>query len=252
MTNYDANNPFAGGNPPQNNDGFGQNNNGYGQADQGYGQAGSAYGQGGHDNQGYGQPNQGYQAFPNAEHQNNIGMQQGGMQYPGVGSRFVAYFIDGVVSSIVTMLIFFLFFYRDFADALAAGDQGATTKYTIIISLVTLVIWYAYRVPMEAKFGGSLAVWQLAQRSLLPTVSPLISLPLQSAMLSFCWPPSRTSFHSSAACWAWPFTLQLVLPSASHPTSSHSLTSSPTRSSSASNRSTGTVGSFLAPPNKPL
>lgn len=156
MTNYDANNPFAGGNPPQNNDGFGQNNNGYGQADQGYGQAGSAYGQGGHDNQGYGQPNQGYQAFPNAEHQNNIGMQQGGMQYPGVGSRFVAYFIDGVVSSIVTMLIFFLFFYSDFTDALAAGDQGATTKYTIIISLMTLVIWYAYRVPMEAKFGGSL------------------------------------------------------------------------------------------------
>ena len=173
MTNYDANNPFAGGNPPQNNDGFGQNNNGYGQADQGYGQAGSAYGQGGHDNQGYGQPNQGYQAFPNAEHQNNIGMQQGGMQYPGVGSRLGAYLIDVIVSSIITTLIFFLFFYSDYKDAVVAGDQGAVTKYTTMISLIAMVIWYAYRVPMEAKYGGSLGRMVTGTKVVTTTGQPI-------------------------------------------------------------------------------
>ena len=161
MTNYDPNNPYSGNSQPQNNGGYGQADQGYGLGDQNYGQTTGGYGNG-YDQtgstyaNGYNQTNQGYQAFPNAEHHNNLGMQQAGQNHPGVGSRFLAYFLDGIVTTIITSVIFFLFFWKSFQEAVNANDSGALTTSMATFSLISIVVWYVYRVLMEVKAGGSL------------------------------------------------------------------------------------------------
>lgn len=177
MTNNNANSPLGGDNPYQNNGGYGQDNSSFGQGsygqDQGsarHGQNDAGFGQGdqgsagdsqptqgyGQTDQGYSQPTQGYQAFPNAAHHNSIGLQQGGVEYPGAGSRFLAFFLDSIVTGIITSIIVWLGFQSQIRPIINGEATELPWSVKIASAVLGLLVWYAYRVTMEAKAGGSL------------------------------------------------------------------------------------------------
>lgn len=176
MTNYEPKNPYSGNSQPQNNGGHDHDNQDYGLGDQGYGQSSGGY-ENGYDQTGnaygnsYGQSNQGYEAFPNAEHQNNLGMQQAGQDRPGAGSRFLAFFIDSCIVGIISSIITFLFFSKDFSAGLSGANLPFSTRLGAVV--ISIVIWYAYRVTMEAKAGGSLGRMATGTRVIKATGEPI-------------------------------------------------------------------------------
>lgn len=172
MTNYDPNNPYSGNSQPQNNGGYGHDNQGYGLSDQGYGQTDAGHGKNfDRPDLGSNQPNQGYEAFPNAEHQNNLGMQQAGQDRPGAGSRFLAFFIDSCVVGIISSIVTFLLFSNDFSAVLSGANLPFSTRLGTVA--ISVIIWYAYRVTMEAKAGGSLGRMATGTRVIKATGEPI-------------------------------------------------------------------------------
>lgn len=161
MTNYNSNNPFSGDNPPQGGDGQNPYNQGLG--DQGYSQP----------TEGSNAAGQGFEAFPNAQHHNNLGLQQTGHEYPGAGSRFLAFLLDSIVSGLLSFIVVWVIFHSQFQDFMSGETRQIPMSVKFGGAVIGVIVWYAYRVTMEAKVGGSLGRMATGTRVVKPTGEPV-------------------------------------------------------------------------------
>ncbi|WP_010119549.1 RDD family protein [Corynebacterium nuruki] len=105
---------------------------------------------GGDPAQGYGQPQDPgnpYGAYPGGADQQYLG----GSTLPGAGVRLGAYIIDAIILMIIAVIVGFIV-----GLAGGASDDGAVSAGTqFLLSVIVVVIWFAYRVGMEISAGGS-------------------------------------------------------------------------------------------------
>lgn len=87
-------------------------------------------------------------ADPTGPANNYAGAPMVGSAYPGAGVRLGALLIDFVAVWVVTLIISLIFI--DF------GSGSFSTGAMVVLQLVSLVIWLAYRVAMEATTGATL------------------------------------------------------------------------------------------------
>ena len=168
--NSGDNNPYTGGNQS----GFGQQpQGGYGQ--NGYDQGG--YGQGGYGQQ---QPQGGqYASFPGANQ-----MAPGALR-PGAWKRFLGLILDNIILAIVGGIITWLLFGSDIAnwweqtmDAASSSSSTATApdfpiSASIGSGIITIVLWFAYRLIMEVNNGGTVGKMAIGARVTMEDGSPI-------------------------------------------------------------------------------
>lgn len=68
--------------------------------------------------------------------------------YPGAGARLGAYIIDIIIVSVVSMLVS-----APFVDF---GSAGVSVGTTATVSLISIVLWFVYRIGMETGTGATL------------------------------------------------------------------------------------------------
>ena len=87
--------------------------------------------------------------------------------------RFLAYFIDTIVVSVISLIIDYLLFgsqYSEWTDQLREATKADTTAPAFPTSIiyggaaVMFVVWFLYRAGMEAGAGGSLGRFITGQR----------------------------------------------------------------------------------------
>lgn len=123
--------------------------NPYGQP--GYGQQQQQYGQPGYGQPAYGQPQYG-QPFSPVQ-----------AQAAGVGIRFLAVFIDGIIVSIVTGII----------TAILVGGSHGSGAATALSDLISLVIYLGYFIVMEGQRGATLGKMALGLRAVRMDGAPI-------------------------------------------------------------------------------
>lgn len=165
---------------PSNNAGSGDNPyNAYNddaQGNQSYGQAGNEYGN-----------NQGYGAFPTNDY-NQAPMH--GSARPGVGKRFVGYLIDSILAGIVIGLLTFLIFRNDIMDFVDATMNSPETAASLPLSVtagsgvISIVLWFAYRIGMETSTGATLGKMAVGARVTMEDGSPVTA---QASFLRNSW-----------------------------------------------------------------
>ncbi|MEL4163351.1 RDD family protein [Corynebacterium bovis] len=93
--------------------------------------------------------------------------------YPGAWMRFLAYFIDTIVVSAISLIIDYFLFgsqYSEWTDQLREATDAGTPAPGIPASIlygagvVMYVVWFLYRAGMEAGAGGSLGRFITGQR----------------------------------------------------------------------------------------
>lgn len=78
-----------------------------------------------------------------------------GSAYPGAGRRFGAFLIDTIIVGIVSFIIGMLF--GQSTTELTVGTQ-------LLLSLISIVLWFAYRVGMETSRGATLGKMALGMK----------------------------------------------------------------------------------------
>ncbi|WP_334145159.1 RDD family protein [Corynebacterium nuruki] len=171
---------------------------------------------GGDPAQGYGQPQDPgnpYGAYPGGADQQYLG----GSMLPGAGVRLGAFIIDAIIIGIVSFIIGLLI-----GGGLTDDDGNVSTGASILISIIGIVLWLAYRVAMETTRGASLGkmilglkvvdangnnlsaqdsfvrnVWYLASNilSMIPFIGWLFSLAIYIALgVTISKDPQKQSF----------------------------------------------------------
>ena len=158
-------NPYTGG-----------QQSGFGQQPQG------GYGQNGYDQGGYGQqqPQGGqYASFPGANQ-----MAPGALR-PGAWKRFLGLVLDNIILAIVGGIITWLLFGSDIAnwweqtmDAANSSSSTATApdfpiSASIGSGIITIVLWFAYRLIMEVNNGGTVGKMAIGARVTMEDGSPI-------------------------------------------------------------------------------
>ncbi|MDH2455458.1 RDD family protein [Corynebacterium bovis] len=112
----------------------------------------------------------GYQQFPGGVDDDPTA---GAPERPGAWMRFLAYFIDTIVVSVISLIIDYVLFgsqYSEWTDQLREAVEADTTAPPFPTSIiyggaaVMFVIWFLYRAGMEAGAGGSLGRFITGQR----------------------------------------------------------------------------------------
>jgi uncharacterized RDD family membrane protein YckC len=133
-------NPYGSPGNPDDNNGSGDNN-GYGDLPS-YGDYSS-----GDPSQGYGQPQDPgnpYGAYPGGADQQFLG----GSTLPGAGIRLGGYIIDVILVGIVSFIIGLLFG--------GYSNDTVSTGTTALLSIISIILWLAYRIGMEVSTGATL------------------------------------------------------------------------------------------------
>ncbi|HIW96337.1 MAG TPA: RDD family protein [Candidatus Corynebacterium gallistercoris] len=100
------------------------------------------------------------------------GEQLAGSGYTSLGKRFFGYLIDTILFFIVGSVLFFLIAGDDFSawlQEVSNTPQGQELPEMPLdsigtVSIIMFFLWFAYRVGMEVKFGGSLGHLLLSNR----------------------------------------------------------------------------------------
>ena len=136
----------------------------------------------GGDQGGYGQqqPQGGqYASFPGANQ-----MAPGALR-PGAWKRFLGYFLDGLIVTIVAGIITWLLFGDDIAnwwqqtmDAASSSSSSSTTPDFPLSaaagsSIIMFVLWFAYRLIMEVNNGGTVGKMAIGARVTMEDGSPI-------------------------------------------------------------------------------
>ena len=194
---YPSNNGSNGDNPYNPYNDTAQNGQGYGQNAQGYGQgtqyndnnyAGGGYGNAQYGNAGtHNAAQQGYGAFPT----NDYGQApMHGSFRPGVGKRFLGYLIDSILAGIVIGLLTFLIFRNDIMDFVDATMNSPETAASLPLSVtagsgvISIVLWFAYRIGMETSTGATLGKMAVGARVTMEDGSPVTA---QASFLRNSW-----------------------------------------------------------------
>jgi uncharacterized RDD family membrane protein YckC len=146
--------------------GYGQPQQGYGQPQQGYGQQGYGAPQQGYGQQGYGAPQQGYgqQGYGQQGYgQQGYGQGQYGgySQLAGMGQRFGARLLDGLIVGIPAAILLSLIFLPLLTTDAGFDSNGNFTTGTgtlarqFIFSLIFLIAFAAYDILMISKRGAT-------------------------------------------------------------------------------------------------
>lgn len=130
--------------------------------------------------QGY-QADNSYQSYPGQQGQQDYGaypttgneMAPNG-QYTSAGKRFLGYLIDFILIQLIVggILTYFIAgeaiseWYQASMDAIEAGVEAPDVPYGSLAtaSILSLVVWFAYRILMETAKGGSLGHLALGNR----------------------------------------------------------------------------------------
>lgn len=108
----------------------------------------------------YGQIQHGsYESFPGDQNQLISGSNR-----PGAWKRFLGYFIDAFLVSVVGGIIGLLLFRNFLSDSSSASEKPSTAgsesllfdRPMLGISAVILVLWFIYRIVFDVKTGGTL------------------------------------------------------------------------------------------------